>query len=181
MRGTSVWVKKDNNGTQALAIDSGKDEVTSGAAAITVTGTGAYAIDRKEAKLGQSVSIASSNPQVTVNQTTFSTEAIYSDNSRPLIRAATLRDLVDYRSLQDGVGNLRTISMTGSWLRTRDIYSGSVVAGAIGIDITDPNKAFVDREFANTLPTTPTEKVNLCKNISGDIAKTILPPSTAVG
>jgi hypothetical protein len=113
VRGTSVWVKKDNNGTQALAIDSGKDEVTLGAAAITVTGTGAYAIDRKEAKLGQRVSIASSNPVVVVKPDIFSAEAIYGDNTRPLIRAATLRDLADYRSLQDGVGNLRTISMTG--------------------------------------------------------------------
>ena len=181
VRGTSVWVKKDNNGTQALAIDSGKDEVTSGAAAITVTGTGVYAIDRKEAKLGQSVLIASSNPVVVVNPSIFSTEAIYAGNTRPLIRAATLRDLADYRSLQDGVGNLHTISMTGSWLRSRDIYSLSVVAGAIGIDITDPNKAFVDREFANTLPTTPTEKTNLCKNISGDIAESIQPSSIAVG
>lgn len=45
----------------------------------------------------------------------FTAETIYGDNalSRSLIRAATLRDLADYRSLRDGVGNLRTISMTG--------------------------------------------------------------------
>ena len=73
-------------------------------------------------------------------------------NTYSFIRSSTLADLRDYRALTAGVGNLATISMTESWLRGKDIYSGSVATTANGIKLGESATAFIDTEFTRSLP-----------------------------
>jgi hypothetical protein len=82
--------------------------------------------------------------------------------SYPFIRSSTLADLRDYRALTAGVGNLATISMTGSWLRSHDIYSGSVANTANGIKLITGVNDFIDTEFTRSLPDDLAEKSELC-------------------
>ena len=78
---------------------------------MTISGTGAYSIRRESVPLRRLTTVTP-NAGISIANTAPTKASIY-----------TLRDIADYRALERGVGNLRTISMTKAWLMANNIYS----------------------------------------------------------
>ena len=168
VRGTSLYVKRNKatKETTTFAMDSGLpvEPITAGTVAAKLYPKGAsYATDLRLAQVVVTKSTSSDIASITTNNVSTGS-TVYNDPKLIFVRIATLTDLADFDALKVGVGNLPTIAMTGSWLKTNDIWSGAIAQSArngIIYNTADPTDKIV-LEVARTEPAGSLESTRIC-------------------
>ena len=147
-------------------MDSGLpvEPITAGTVAAKLYPKGAsYATDLRLAQVVVTKSTSSDIASITTNNVSTGS-TVYNDPKLIFVRIATLTDLADFDALKVGVGNLPTIAMTGSWLKTNDIWSGAIAQSArngIIYNTADPTDKIV-LDVARTEPAGSLESTSIC-------------------